>query len=600
MYRRLVQECCVTRNIREARRVHDRIQSDGLETGSELGSAVVDMFLKCDSLEEAHGAFDRLPQPTVMCWTGLISAYAKCGEGKVALKLYEQMQDAGVLPTSFTYTAVLKACAVLNDLEYGKRIHREVISRGLETDPYIGPAVVGMYAKSGNLAEAYEVFNRCPQGNIFLWNTLIKGLADSGYGKEALELYGRLKQRNMEPSRHTYVHVLRACSSVGALEEARAVHSDIRHSGLHVDPYVASALVDTYAEWGQLEDARQAFDALPSQTVGVWNRLIRAYGNNDKPKMALQCFADMQRLGVKPDGQTFSALLVTCSHQGLVQEGQRFFDVMEEEHGISPTLHHYTCMADVLCRSGLVYEAESLLENMPYEATVVGWTSLLSACSRFVEVELGRRCFERIVKVQPGNASAYLLMSRLYSSAGLKVEADRIERMRRSAGARNYPASVLIQVNSQLHEFLSGKGSKNHPMFRELQEKIKSVTENMRRQGFDVGDSPAYSAPLNPPSELTEADMAAVDEFNKAAGPIMGRSRRSQNRLRMCASCHQWVKVLSFTEKRQVIMRDGYRTHHFKDGKCSCGDRDYGTILEMAHDKCSMNGKYSFSYQTTE
>lgn len=595
-YSRLIQGCCTTGNLKVAKQVHTQIINAGHDTDRDLGGALVDMYVRCNSLIDAHKAFDNIPQRKEASWTGLITAYVNSGKGRDALALYEQMLDARVTPSSYTFTSILKACGNLKDLDYGRQIHNEVSRRGLETDSFVGPAIVGMYARGGSLLEARELFNNSPQGNVAFWNAMIGGYADNGYGKEALLLFEGLKRSGLGPTTHTYVHALRACSSVGALDEGNQIHADIRQNGWHLDPSVGGALVEMYAQWGQMDKAKRAFDELPRQTVGAWNKLIRAYGQNDNPNSALQCFSDMQQRGVRPDGQTFSALLVTCSHQGLVHEGKYFFKVMQEEHGISPTLHHYTCMADVLGRSGHLHEAAELLDTMPFEPTVVGWTSLLSACSRYGDVDLGRRCFEHIVRMQPNNASGYLLMSRLYSSVGLKEEAASIERLRRSVGARNYPASVLIQVNSQIHEFLSGKGSKSHPMFKALQDKVKSVTENMKRQGFDVGDSRAYSAPLGPPAEITEADERAVMEFNKSMGPIVGRSRRSQNRLRMCASCHQWVKVLSLTEKRQVIMRDGYRTHHFKDGQCSCRDRDYGNVLVMSHRTCSMNSTSGYSY----
>ncbi|CAI0417822.1 unnamed protein product [Linum tenue] len=43
--------------------------------------------------------------------------------------------------------------------------------------------------------------------------------------------------------------------------------------------------------------------------------------------------------------------------------------------------------------------------------------------------------------------------------------------------------------------------------------------------------------------------------------------------LRICADCHRAAKCISEIEKREIIVRDTTRFHHFKDGSCSC--RDY-------------------------
>lgn len=570
------------RTLVEARRLHTRIVGAGLESNSDVGSALINMFINCGSLAEAHDVFDKLPYQSEKCWTGLISGYVKQGRNKDALLLYEEMLQAGVDPTPFTFSVILKACGGLKDLELGRQVHRDVIRTGCELDPFVGPSLVTMYAKSGSVRDAEQVFNDSPQSNVFLWNTMIAAYAQNGYGVDALKLFERMEEVGMSPNKHTYVQVFRACGSIGAIGEGKRIHDDIRSTGLQFDQLVGSALVEMYAEYGQLGDAKLVFEEMPAPTVGAWNTMIRAYGQNDRHQISLQCFHDMQRKGVRPDGHTFTALFVACSHQGLVTEAQQFFRLMQEDYGIIPTRQHYTCLADVLGRSGHLSEAENILDTMPFVPTVAGWTSLLSACSRLGEVDIGRRCFDRILETEPNTASSYLLMSRLYESVGMTEEAERIENLRLKAGARNYPASVLIQSSGGVHEFLSGGASKTHPLYKVLQERVRSITENMRLQGFEVegsGGNPARKA--GPSSPDVASDKQAVTDYNKAmsakgsVGTIVGRKRHSNNRLRMCGSCHQWVKALSVTEKQAVIVRDGYRTHHFKDGECSCGSHDY-------------------------
>ncbi|VVA92681.1 unnamed protein product [Arabis nemorensis] len=42
--------------------------------------------------------------------------------------------------------------------------------------------------------------------------------------------------------------------------------------------------------------------------------------------------------------------------------------------------------------------------------------------------------------------------------------------------------------------------------------------------------------------------------------------------LRICGDCHNFVKILSSIEDREIIVRDNKRFHHFRNGSCSCGD----------------------------
>jgi hypothetical protein len=47
---------------------------------------------------------------------------------------------------------------------------------------------------------------------------------------------------------------------------------------------------------------------------------------------------------------------------------------------------------------------------------------------------------------------------------------------------------------------------------------------------------------------------------------------RVMKNLRVCSDCHITMKLISKLEKREIILRDTIRFHHFKDGLCSCND----------------------------
>lgn len=115
----------------------------------------------------------------------------------------------------------------------------------------------------------------------------------------------------------------------------------------------------------------------------------------------------MLQVRVRPNESAFSILLVACSHAILIHDSRLYFKTMLEEHNIVPTLQHYTCMVDLLWRSGHVHGAETLLLNVPFKADDVGWTALLSAC----KTECGKRCFHNLVKLNPQDAAPYVLMA---------------------------------------------------------------------------------------------------------------------------------------------------------------------------------------------
>ncbi len=99
--------------------------------------------------------------------------------------------------------------------------------------------------------------------------------------------------------------VLKACASVGAIEEGRCVHRQIIQSGLESDVFVGNSLVDMYAKCGSMEDAWRVFNKMPSRDVITWTAMIFGHVKCWQGQEALELFQEMQQEGVQPNIVTF-------------------------------------------------------------------------------------------------------------------------------------------------------------------------------------------------------------------------------------------------------------------------------------------------------
>ncbi len=52
----------------------------------------------------------------------------------------------------------------------------------------------------------------------------------------------------------TFVGVLNACASIGALEESKCAHAEIIQSGCESNVFVRSSLINMYAKCGSMDD----------------------------------------------------------------------------------------------------------------------------------------------------------------------------------------------------------------------------------------------------------------------------------------------------------------------------------------------------------
>ncbi|CAD5195855.1 unnamed protein product [Musa acuminata subsp. malaccensis] len=107
----LLIACAELGSLSVGRWVHEFAQKNGgLDKGVYVGTALIDMYSKCGSLEDAVRVFDHMPVKSVATWNSMITSFGVHGRGKEAVALFMEMEKAKVLPDGITFVGVLSAC----------------------------------------------------------------------------------------------------------------------------------------------------------------------------------------------------------------------------------------------------------------------------------------------------------------------------------------------------------------------------------------------------------------------------------------------------------------------------------------------------------
>eukprot|EP01018_Ginkgo_biloba_P019477 Gb_00849 [translate_table: standard] len=322
----ILPACAISRSLEHGKEVHKGIIRSGLQPDVFVGSALVDMYIKCGSIEYARHVFDKMTERNVVSWTTMIAGYTQNGNVDEALKLFQEMPERNVV--SWT-------------------------------------TMIAGYAQNGCVDEALKLFRKMPERNVISWTVMIAGYAQNGHFDKALKLFRQMQLAGVKPDSDIFATVLPACANLAALDVGREVHIDIIRTGFQSDVFVGSALVDMYAKCGNIEDACKVFDEMPTQNVVSWTAMIVGYAMNGYGKEALQLFEQMKLSHAKPDHVTFVGVLSACCHAGLVHDGWEYFNCMSRDHNITPKLEHYCCMVDLLGRAGHLDEAQDFINRMP-------------------------------------------------------------------------------------------------------------------------------------------------------------------------------------------------------------------------------------------
>ncbi|KAK0574009.1 hypothetical protein LWI29_016896 [Acer saccharum] len=526
------------------------------------------------SMDHARLLFDKIPEPDIVFFNTMARGYSRSKTPIHAVSLFVQVLNSGLLPDDYTFPCLLKACACISvkGLEEGKQLHCFAIKLGLNNNVYVRPTLINMYFECNDVDAARRVFDKISEPCVVSYNAIIAGYARRSRPNEALSLFRELQERNLKPTDVTMLSALSSCALLGSLELGKWIHEYIKKYRFDKYLKVSTALIDMYAKCGSLDDAVSIFDNMRVRDTQAWSAMIVAYATHGQSHKAISMFEEMKKAQVHPDEITFLGLLYACSHTGLVEEGCKFFYSMSDKYGIVPGIKHYGCMVDLLGRAGHLDEAYRFIDELPIKPTPILWRTLLSACGSHGNLELGKQVIERIFELDDSHGGDYVILSNLCARTGRWEDVDFLRKSMKDRGAVKVPGCSSIEVNNVVHEFFSGDGV--HTVSTDLHRALDELVKELKMVGY----VPDISLVCHGDMEDEEKEMTLRYHSEKLAisfgllNTPPGTTIRVVKNLRVCADCHSAAKLISLIFDRQIILRDVQRFHHFKGGKCSCGD----------------------------
>ncbi|KAL5209771.1 hypothetical protein ABZP36_005394 [Zizania latifolia] len=496
-----MRNCLITLYLRKgdtsvARKVFDEMEVRDVVSWT----ALLDVYAELGDLDGARQVLDAMPERNEVSWGTLIARHEQKGNAEEALNLYSQMLDDGCTPNISCFSSVLSACASLQDLRTGTRIHVHTLKMGCSSNVFVSSALIDMYCKCKKLSDAQRIFHSLPQKNIVCWNSLISGYSYNAKMVEADELFKKMPSRNAAswnsiisgyaqnrqfvdalnffhamlasgqiPGEITFSSVLLACANLCSLQMGKMTHAKIINLGIKENVFVGTALIDMYAKSGDLESSKRIFYEMPKRNGIAWTAMIQGLAENGLAKESIMLFEDMMAAGIAPNEYTFLAILFACSHSGLLEHAIRYFETMQE-YGISPKVKHYTCMVDVLARAGCLTEAEDLLMTIQSKAEANSWAALLSACNIYRNKEIGERAAKRLHELDKDNTAGYVVLSNMYASCGKWKDAAETRVLMKGINLKKDGGCSWVQIRGQYQAFFSW--DTKHPLLLDTYEML--------------------------------------------------------------------------------------------------------------------------------
>ncbi|KAK0597710.1 hypothetical protein LWI29_027899 [Acer saccharum] len=286
----------------------------------------------------------------------------------------------------------------------------------------------------------------------------MSGFVQNGHFNEAIELFRQMEAAGLEPDAVILRSLVDAYSNLGVLQWGKVIHGYVIRKFLYKDDntLLETSILNMYIRCGNISSARECFNRMLVRDIVTWTSMIEGYAIHGLGYEALNLFDQMVENGISPNSVTFLSLLSACSHSGLVNEGCEIFYSMKWRFGIEANLEHYTCMVDLLGRSGKLKEALIIIVKLVLYPDSRIWGALLAASRIYGDRKLGEYAAQRVMELEPDNAGYYTLLCNIQASAGQWIEVEEVRRAMNEKNLKTKPAWSCIQEKGKISGFVSG------------------------------------------------------------------------------------------------------------------------------------------------
>ncbi|POO03902.1 DYW domain containing protein [Trema orientale] len=267
--------------IRQGSQVHACLITRGFpcQVQTTIAGALVDLYVKCRRLFEARKVFEQIKEKNIISWSSLILGYAQEGNVQEAKDLFRQLRGSMCHQIDgFVLSSLMGVFADFALVEQGKQIHALTTKIPSGLDISVANSILDMYLKCGCIDESERLFNEMLAKNVVSWTVMITGYGKHGLGKEAISLFNKMQQDNIEPDSVAYLAVLSACSHSGLIKEGQEFFSRLCFDN-RVKPKVEhyACIVDLLGRAGRLKEAKDLVESMKLKpNVGIWQTLLSA------------------------------------------------------------------------------------------------------------------------------------------------------------------------------------------------------------------------------------------------------------------------------------------------------------------------------------
>ncbi|KAF8378974.1 hypothetical protein HHK36_028400 [Tetracentron sinense] len=276
------------------------------------------------------------------------------------------------------------------------KIHSLILTSGFGQSVFFSGKLISKYAKFGDPIASLSVFRRVsPSNNVYLWNSIIRALTQNGMFRDALDYYLEMQKLKLRPDIFTFPSVINACAGLLDFRMGRVVHDHVLEMSFGSDLYIANSLIDMYARFNFLDQARSVFEGMRNRDIVSWNSLISGYSANGEWEEALAIFCHSRTIGTIPDSFTVSSVLPACGSLVAIEEGQIIHGLVHKM-GIEMDKLVNNGLLSMYCKFDNLMDARRVFDEM-VDRDTISWNTMICGYSQLGVFKEAIKLFQKMV-----------------------------------------------------------------------------------------------------------------------------------------------------------------------------------------------------------
>jgi pentatricopeptide repeat protein len=200
------------------------------------------------------------------------------------------------------------------------------------------------------------------------YGSVIKAYGHAKALPEAWATWSEMLARKVRPSESTVTAMVDACTSNGAVADARLVLREAAETGLTPPMSTYMWMLKQCAQKKDMEAALQVYEDMASPNLAAYNAVIDVCARCGDADKAAAVFKSMMSAGVVPDLLTYTLLIKGYVVQGDLEQAIQLFTLMRKR-SLQPDVALFNTLLDGLARKQMSTLVDHVMRDMD-EASV--------------------------------------------------------------------------------------------------------------------------------------------------------------------------------------------------------------------------------------